>query len=123
MSEQLINHSFDLKKLRDEGFEVEIRASYLLVSSVPYLNSNNDIKRGTLVSELTLAGDRTTTPNTHVIYFIGEHPCNKDGSLIKQIRHVSNNQTLADGLVANHSFSNKPKNGYKDYYEKMTTYI
>lgn len=122
MSHKLIDLSPDLKKLRDEGFEVEIRASYLLINSVPYLNSNKEIKLGALVSELTLAGDRTTTPKTHVVYFIGEHPCHKDGSLISQVGNSSKNQTLADGLVVNHSFSNKPHGGYVDYYEKMTTY-
>jgi len=123
MSQQLINLNSDLKKLRDEGFEVEIRANYLLINSVPYLNSNKAIKLGTLISDLTLAGDRTAKPGSHVVHFVGDYPCNKDGSEINQIRHQSNPQTLGEGLVTNHSFSNKPKSGYKDYYEKMTRYI
>jgi hypothetical protein len=32
-------------------------------------------------------------------------------------------QQLAPGLVVQHSFSNKPPNGYENYYEKMTRYI
>jgi len=123
MSHQLINRSPDLKKLRDEGYEVEIRSNYLLINSVPYLNSKKEIKYGTLVSELTLNGDITTTPSTHVVSFAGDYPCNKDGSEISQIKHQSINLTIDGGLVANHSFSNKPPNGYKDYYEKMTRYI
>jgi len=123
MSQQLINHSPDLKKLRDEGYEVEIRSNYLLINNVPYLNSQKDIKYGTLVSELTLKGDITTTPSTHVVSFAGEYPCNKDGSEISQIKHQSINLTIDGGLVANHSFSNKPSSGYRDYYEKMTRYV
>jgi tRNA A37 threonylcarbamoyladenosine dehydratase len=30
---------------------------------------------------------------------------------------------LADGICANHSFSNKPSTGYKDYHAKITQYI
>lgn len=124
MSQQLINRSFDLQRMRDEGYDIEIISSYLLVKNVPYVNSNKEIKLGTLVSELTLAGDITTTPKTHVAYFAGEYPCNKDGSPINKIKHGSATQQLAQNLVVQHSFSSKPLNGhYKDYYEKMTTYI
>ena len=57
MSQQLINRSPDLKKLRDEGYEVEIRSNFLLVKNIPYLNSAKEVKYGVLISELTLAGD------------------------------------------------------------------
>lgn len=124
MSQQLINRSPDLKQLRDEGYDIEVLSTFLLIKNIPYVNSNKEIKLGTLVSELTMAGDVTTTPSTHVALFTGDHPCNKDGTEIKQIKHQSGNQVLGDGLEINHSFSSKPTSGgYKDYYEKMTTYI
>ena len=124
MSQQLINRSPDLKQLRDEGYDIEVLSTFLLIKKIPYVNSNKEIKLGTLVSELTMAGDVTTTPSTHVALFKGDHPCNKDGTEIKQIKHQSGNQVLGDGLEINHSFSSKPTSGgYKDYYEKMTTYI
>jgi ThiF family len=124
MSQQLINRSSDLRKLRDDGYEIEIRANnYLLIHGVPYLNSNKEIKKGTLVSVLTLAGDVTTNNVDHVVHFIGEFPCNKDGTEINPIRHQTLNQNLADNLFVNFSFSNKPADGYKDYYEKMSSYI
>lgn len=123
MSQQLINHSPDLQRLRDDGYDVEVRSNYLLIKHVPYVNSNKEIKLATLVSELSLAGDVTTTPSTHVVSFAGEYPCNKDGSEIARIRHQSSQQELAPDLVVHHSFSSKPNGGYKDYYEKMTTYV
>lgn len=124
MSQELINHNPDLIKLRDEGYAVEVRDGYLLVHEVPYVNSKCQIKYGILVSDLTsLAGDKTVSPvKQHVAHFIGEHPCNRDGTLIKGIQHNSQNQQLAKDLVINHSFSNKPAKGYTDYYEKMTNY-
>ena len=123
MSQQLINRSADLKQLRDEGYEVEVRGNYLLVHSVPYVNAQRQIAFGTLVSELTLAGDVTVRPNTHVVHFTGDHPCNKDGTPIAQIAHASATQQLLPGLVVHHSFSNKPASGYANYYEKMTRYV
>jgi ThiF family len=123
MSHQLIDRSADLKRLRDEGYEVEVRANYLLVHSVPYINAQKQIAFGTLVSELTLAGDVAVRPSTHVIHFAGSHPCAKDGAPIIQISHASATQQLVPGLVVQHSFSNKPPNGYANYYEKMTRYI
>ncbi len=123
MSEELISHSPDLKKLQDEGLQVEVRNGLLLVHRIPYLTSQHVIKYGILVSELTLAGNRTAKPETHVINFTGEYPCNKDGSPIKQIEHQNERKDLQEGITVDHSFSNKPPDGYKDYYDKVTSYI
>src|SRR5262245_10175826 len=108
MSQQLINRSPDLKRLRDNGFAVEVRSGRLLLDRVPYVNSAREVKRGTLVSELTLAGDVTTKPSTHVIDFIGEHPCHKDGSLIAKIVNASQRKEVAAGITVDHTFSAKP---------------
>jgi len=129
MSHKLINHSADLKRLQDEGYEVEIKGAFVLVGHVPYVNAGKQIKYGTLISTLNLAGNRTAPPENHVIYFIGEHPCNWDGSLIQAIRHASNTQVLDQnlGITVNHSFSNKPPNGppngYHNYYDKFASYV
>lgn len=123
MLQQLISHSPDLKRLQDEGYELEVKGGYLLIHQIPYVNNLRELKRGVLVSELSLANSITTTnPSTHVINFIGEFPCNNDGSVISAIQHGSHNQDLGNGIVINHSFSNKPQNGYPNYYEKVTTY-
>ncbi|WP_392476191.1 ThiF family adenylyltransferase [Nostoc sp. C110] len=123
MSQQLISRSIDLKRLQDEGFDLEINSGYLLVKNIPYLNSNREIKYGMLVSELTLAGDVTTKPSTHVIEFGGDHPCHKDGTEITQIKHASTRKQLTQGVEVQHTFSSKPPQGYSNYYEKLTTYI
>jgi hypothetical protein len=123
MSRQLADHSPDLKQLRDEGYEIEIKSGHLLVKDVPYVNSSKVVKRGILVSTLTLAGDVTTKPDNHVIYFIGDHPCNQDGSEIGQIKNSSGQITLGDVTVY-HTFSAKPTIGdYEDYYAKITNYV
>ena len=44
----LINHSPDLKKLRDEGYDLEVRSGHLLVKDVRYVNSHKKVARGVL---------------------------------------------------------------------------
>ena len=122
MLQQLINHSPDLKRLQDEGYELEVKGGYLLIHHIPYVTHLREVKYGILVSELSLANSqKTIKPGTHVINFIGEYPCNADGTIITAIQH-SNQQNLGHGIVINFSFSNKPQNGYADYYEKVSTY-
>jgi hypothetical protein len=125
MSQQPISHSPDLKRLRDEGYDLRIRSGYLLVKDVPYVNSSKEVKRGTLVSVLILAGDVTAQPDNHVAYFAGDHPCREDGREIEQIKNQSSKLTLADDVVVDHTFSAKPKpaDNYEDYYAKVTTYV
>jgi hypothetical protein len=122
MSQRLISRSPDLKRLRDEGYDLAVVAGHLLLRDVPYLNAAREIQRGVLVSTLNLADDVTCTPDTHVAYFIGSYPCHVTGAEIEQIRHGGRHE-LARDLVVNHSFSNKPIGGYLNYYDKLTRYV
>jgi hypothetical protein len=123
MQSALISRSPDLLRLRDEGYEIEIRSGHLLVHNVPYLNAAGAFAYGTLVSDLTLAGDATARPASHVVWFIGEHPCDRSGREITAIRHGTAAFQLAPDILAQHTFSNKPPGGYADYHAKMTRYI
>jgi hypothetical protein len=123
MSQRLISRNDDLRRLRNEGYNVQIVSTYLVVRDVPYVNARREVQRGALVCQLDLAGEATTKPSTHVTFFAGEYPCNRDGSPIRQLEHQSQQQQLAADLVVHHSFSNKPAGGYVDFYEKVTTYV
>lgn len=123
MSQQLINHSPDLKRLRDEGYEIEVNGGYLLIHHVPFVDQNRQIVYGVLVSTLTLnSNQKTGIPDNHVIHFIGENPCEIDGTVITAIQHSNVNSALNHQITVNRSFSNKPAAGYPDYYEKVKRY-
>ena len=122
MSQRLISRNADLQRLRNEGFDVLMKGSYLVMRGVPYVNSKKEVRAAPSSAELSLAGDATVKPATHVVYFAGEYPCNADGSEIAKIRHQSTVTQLDRDVVVHHSFSSKPPDGYKDHYEKMTTY-
>ena len=124
MSQKPFNLSPDLKRLRDEGYAVQIRGGLLVVRDVPYVNAQREVKRGVLISTLQLAADKTLQPDTHVAHFDGEFPCGPNGEPIQQISHQTAHLDLGHGVTAEHSFSSKPADTgrYEDYYHKMTTY-
>ncbi len=125
MSQRLIDRSSDLKRLRDEGFNLEVRSGYLLVKDIPYVTSSRDVRRGTIVTALTLAGEKTSTPADHVVDFIGETPCDHMGAPLKRVIIESMNRHLAENLAVNHKFSSKPRpsGAYPDYYAKVIAYV
>lgn len=122
MSAAPFSRNQDLKRLRDEGYFVQIQGGFLVMREVPYVGADRQVRTGTLISSLTMAGDETLTPDTHVVHFNGEYPCRTDGTPIEAIRHIAGDQDLGNGLRAKFGFSSKPDGGYTDYYHKMTTY-
>lgn len=123
MSHVLFSHNADLKRLREEGYFVQAQDGCLVMREVPYVDGQKQIRTGTLISSLTLAGDKTCKPDTHVIYFDGDFPCDATGTAIQGIRHQTDIvNPFGHGLTARHSFSSKPDGGYPDYYDKMTSY-
>ena len=122
MSTRPLSLSPDLKRLRDEGYFVQIQGSFLVMREVPYVNELRQVRTGTLISSLVLAGGVTCPPDTHVVYFDGEFPCRADGTPLHEIAHQSGDLNLGHGVTAQHSFSSKPSTGYTDYFHKMSTY-
>ena len=121
MSQQQISLNADLLKLQEEGYDVAIKDQCLVVASVPYLDSDLNVQRGTLVSDLSLAGDLTVQPQNHVIWFT-DYPYRADGKRFEDFVNESRTHVLG-GETVHHSFSRKPKRGhYTDYYEKVVTY-
>lgn len=124
MSLELTSRNDDLRRLRDEGYEVDISNGYLLIGHVPYVNAQRHVAYGTLASHLQLAGDTTVKQPDHVALWVGDYPCDSRGSQLVNLVNNSNIQEKIGGdVTASYSFSHKPGGGYNDYYEKMTTYI
>lgn len=122
MSNSLISLNPDLSRLRDEGYEIEIVSNHLVVRNVPYINADKQIRRGTLVSVLDLAGDTTVTPSTHIIMFAGEMPCDINGNELNLVCD-STPKKIGTDITVNYGFSRKPPNGYPDYHAKITAYV
>ncbi|WP_045393625.1 ThiF family adenylyltransferase [Falsirhodobacter sp. alg1] len=123
MPHPLIAHNPDLARLQDEGFDIEINGNHLVVHDVPYVNDRKEVCLGKLVSDLTLSGDVTVSPQNHVAMFAGDQPCDMAGQPIAAITYHDQRQDLGGGLIVDRAFSNKPLEGYRDYYHKITTYV
>ncbi len=124
MSTIPIDRSPDLLRLREAGYNIFITdTGFLVLRDVPYVNSRRQVVTGCLASALELAGDVTSKPTEHWLKFIGEFPCDSNGAELNILRLDSTPCDLGSGLTSQHSFSRKPKDGYADYFEKMTTYV
>lgn len=122
MSAAVLDHSPDLKRLQNEGYEIEINNSHCIIHNVPYLDENLNIQKGILVSSIVVVGDTTKYNGDHVIYFHGSMPYRNTGENLAAIVNSPCNKEMA-GVYVNYMFSNKPAQGYKDYYDKITNYV
>ena len=121
----------DLMQLRNEGYDLQIVGTHLLVKSVPYVTSSQEVKYdGIWVTPLHLGqGDRTEPPTDHTAYFAGERPCTAEGAPLNEFIIEEPNRELAQGLKVNFKFSFKFTDGkggwraYKDHHEKMLNYV
>ena len=124
MSERLINRSPDLKRLRDEGYDLEIRSGSLFVKDVPYVNATQQVCRGILQSPLQMNNDRTLKPENHVVHFNGFFPYDHLGNPLTQMINGVLPPAGAPLQTSLWMCSTKPACGYYvDYYEKMVSYI
>jgi molybdopterin/thiamine biosynthesis adenylyltransferase len=108
----------DIRRLVDEGYEVDIRSGYLLIHSVPYVDSQRNVMLGSIITDLTINADELLPQRDHQVWFCGEYPCHSNGSPIEAIRNVSETRLLVDDVTVNFG-----TNGYPDYYSKMKSYI
>lgn len=123
MYQELINHNDELKRLQNEGFELEIKDKHILISNIPYLNSEKELRYGTLISTLSFSGNKVLEPETHTAFFKGSRPCNIDGTYISGIVNSQTDKIIA-GIKCDFFLSGKPDCGkYKNYYDKITNYI
>ena len=122
MSAALFNRNSDLKRLCDEGYQIRVQDGALVMFDVPYVTAKGEVKRGSIISPLSLAGDVTQKPEPHTVHFEGEFPCDAQRSPLRHI--AAGNQVPPDlHAVTRHYLSTKPdSNGYTDFYQKMTTY-
>jgi len=124
MSHKLIDLNPALRRLRDEGFNIEIHVSHLVVRDIPYVNEKREVLRdGVLITNLDTDGDIVKPPGDHTIKFSGQCPCKSDGTPYDAIRPAPEITRISEKLTSRFTFSSKPQRGhYESYYEKVKTY-
>lgn len=124
MSPRLIRRSTDLRRLAEEGYDVDVVAGHLVLRDIPYVDHLRRVRRGVLVSTLDLAGDRTVAPGDHYAWFAGSLPCDRHGRPLLGMVHAHHARSLAADLQVDHWLCSKPiGREFADYHEKMTTFV
>ena len=125
MSQELIYRNPELQRLQSEGFEIEVRGGLLIVHHIPYLNCKTEMLTGTLAMALNTSGNTVVRPHDHTAYWIGQQPCNSDGSIIPSLVNAPRRNNLGTGLISDYYLSCYPDStsGYKNYYDKVVVYF
>ena len=124
MSRLPINRSPDLKRLRDEGYDIEVHTGFLLMHGVPYLAAPGRVERATLFTPLTLNDNVAQKPGDHQVFFVGETPQYATGGQMTKLGLNGVGHQPLPGFIASYHFSNKPRppGSYADYHLKMSHY-
>lgn len=120
----------DLERFATE-YEVEVRVgigAFLLVHGVPFVDSDRNIQRGTLVTPLAVElGKVVPGGGAHQAWLIGGLPCDINGAPLIGILSSKDRQALGENLWVDCGFSTKERQdlpyGYADYRAKMIRYI
>ncbi|MGN6204679.1 ThiF family adenylyltransferase [Humibacter sp.] len=123
MSNAPIARSADLRRLRDEGYDIEASDGFIRVKHVPYVNEFGEVKHdGILSAPFDLDGD-TAIQRDHTVYFTGDYPADAAGKRLTAVVNRPNAQSIGDGLNASWYLSSKPDSGhYDDFHHKFTHY-
>lgn len=123
MSRELIDHSDDLGRLEAEGYKLRIvDDAYLVIDGVEYVTPAGKEGVGQLMMPLTLQGNTTVKPDTHVAYWEGERPHRAGGGPLEALLMPdASPQDAGPSFPAVFMFS--AKSDYRDYHHKVSTYV
>ena len=120
---RLVRDSPDLARLVNEGFAVRVLNGFLVVDDIPFVDRDGTVQRGSFICPLDLNGDRTARPADHVMCFVGGEPCDRNATADRRAGQPwVDLWSAGPSLAADCGFSQKPAEGYADFYEKITNY-
>lgn len=124
MLSTLVNHNDDIRRLIEKGYAISVDSQFLVVRDIPYLDQDKALQVGAIISKMVPIDQHRVQLEDHQIFFCGSHPCQTDGSLIANLGGgPATLQLTSPDLVVQRSFSNKPANGFVDFYEKIESYV
>lgn len=117
-------HNPAVERLERDGYHLTLLPGHVVVNNVPYVSPTGDVAEGKLIMAVTISGDIISVGD-HQIEFMGQFPHTASGRKMTNLlsETVTGNQ-LADGIVSNYKFSNKPTSGeaLDDCYKKFKHY-
>lgn len=120
----LLNNNEDLELLIKKGYALSLDSNYLVVRDIPYLDDKCTLHKGAIVSVLVFVTQHQVKIQDHQIFFCGSHPHELNG---KPIQNLGGGPTslnlISEDLVVQRSFSNKPLEGFKNWFDKIENYV
>ena len=124
MLTKLASHNADIQRLVDKGYAVRIDGPHLVVRDIPYLDANRQLQRGAFVAKLVHIDKVRVQQDDHQVYFAGGVPYGLDGQPIPNLAGGATTIALRKtDVVVQRSFSNKPPNGFPDFFAKIEHYV
>lgn len=124
MFHQLVSHNEDIGRLVEKGYALAFDSNYLVIRDIPYLDKDKNLQTGAFVSKLVFIDQTHVQLEDHQMFFCGSHPCELDGSAIGNLGGGPAALQLASAdLVVERSFSNKPKSGFANLFDKVESYL
>lgn len=124
MLSTLVNHNEDIKRLVDKGYAVSVDSNFLVVRDIPYLDQDKSLQKGAIVSKMVDIDQHRVRLEDHQIFFCGSPPCEIDGTPVTNLAGGPTTLALSSpDLVVQRTFSNKPADGFPDFYEKVESYV
>lgn len=120
----LASHNEDIKQLLEKGYAVTMDSGYLVIRDIPYLDESKVLKVGAFVSKVDSVDDRRVKIHDHQMFFCGSHPHQTNGSKITNLGGGPTTLQLESAdLVVERSFSNKPPEGFTNFFDKVESYV
>jgi hypothetical protein len=130
VSQKLVSHNDDLRRLVEKGYAVGFDSNYLIVRDIRYLDDQRQLRLGAIVTKLVHTDQNHVVQDDHQIFFAGSHPHNIDGTPIANLGGGAASLPLspaASDVVVQRQFSNKPRvngqmMGFPDFFAKIESY-
>jgi hypothetical protein len=116
----------DLQCLVDEGYEISLEGSYLLVHRVPYVRQSLTIGYATMISPYAEHNGVPNLNNDHTVFFTGSIPHRSDGASLETAMVANTQKQTVAGRAVLCQLSNKPEpigDMLSSFYNKLTHYI
>lgn len=121
---ELANHNDDIRRLLEKGYALRIDGAHLVVRDIPYLDSQQALQVGGIVSKLVFIDKVRVKQDDHQVYFAGSVPYGLNGQPIPNLAGGPTTIALSKtDVLVQRSFSNKPAGGFANLFDKIEHYV